>query len=180
MRIAVSGTHFSGKSTLIKALLKQLPGYVSVEEPYYLLEEEGYECPHPPSVEDFEEQMKRSVLAIKESKKNTIFDRCPLDCLAYAMTIAEISPLEDEVDIEIWTEMMQEAIALLDLIVYVPIEKRVLVPEDQDFELRDGMDATLQELILEDSLEILDGIEIIEVTGSLENRAKIVLSHLKG
>lgn len=43
MRIAVSGTHFSGKSTLIASLLKQLPQYAAVEEPYILLEEQRYE-----------------------------------------------------------------------------------------------------------------------------------------
>lgn len=59
MRIAISGTHFSGKSTLVSSLLKQLPSYVSVGEPYHLLEEEGYGFSDPPSVEDFEQQLNR-------------------------------------------------------------------------------------------------------------------------
>ena len=43
MRIAISGTHFSGKSTLVEALSEALPQYTIVEEPYYLLQEEGHE-----------------------------------------------------------------------------------------------------------------------------------------
>ena len=85
MRIAVSGTHFSGKSTLIASLIEQLPNYVSIDEPYLLLQEEGYEFSNPPSVVDFELQLKRSIRAIEESRDNTIFDRCPLDCVAYTL-----------------------------------------------------------------------------------------------
>lgn len=61
MRIAISGTHFSGKSTLIATLLKQFPNFTSVEEPYVLLEEQGYEFSNPPSIEDFEQQLEFSV-----------------------------------------------------------------------------------------------------------------------
>lgn len=49
MRIVISGTHFSGKSTLVEALPDALPQYTTIEEPYHLLQEEGYEfalsCP---------------------------------------------------------------------------------------------------------------------------------------
>jgi uridine kinase len=43
VRIAISGTHFSGKSTLVGGLSDALPTYSIVEEPYVLLAEEGYE-----------------------------------------------------------------------------------------------------------------------------------------
>lgn len=173
MRIAISGAHFSGKSTLIAALLKQLPDFTAVAEPYLLLEEEGYEFTHPPTLEDFEQQFNRSVTAIQESEKNTLFDRCPIDCLAYAMA------LEEPIEIEDWIERMQEAIELLDLIVFVPIEKRIPVPDSEDFVLRKDVDNLLQEILLENSLGILDAIEVLEVTGSLEKRVTMVQQSLK-
>jgi broad-specificity NMP kinase len=43
MRIGISGTHGTGKTTLAEALAARLPGYVTADEPYYLLEEEGCE-----------------------------------------------------------------------------------------------------------------------------------------
>jgi len=109
MRIAVSGTHFSGKSTLVASLLKYLPSYTGVDEPYFLLEQEGYEFSHPPLLEDFEEQLKRSILAINESQKDTIFDRCPLDCLAYMLALSK------NLDEKLWTEQIEAAIERLNL-----------------------------------------------------------------
>ena len=173
MRIAISGAHFSGKSTLIASLLKQLPGYTSVDEPYYLLEEEGYEFSNPPALEDFEQQLKRSITVIKESRDNTIFDRCPLDCLAYALALEE-----ESIDIEDSIQMMEEAIQFLDLIIFVPIEDRIPVPASEDLKLRRNVDENLQEMLLEDSLGILDKVEVLEVTGSLEKRVKMVKSKL--
>ena len=179
MRIAVSGAHCSGKSTLIASLLKGLPEYTSVNEPYFLLEEEGYEFSHPPSVEDFEQQLKRSIQEIKESRSNTIFDRCPLDFLAYALVMIKKSSFEDYLDREGWVEMMEEALECLDLIVFIPIEDRIPVPASEDLKLRMKVDEKLQEILLEDSLGLLDKIEVMEVMGSLEERVKTVKSRCK-
>jgi predicted ATPase len=175
MRVAVSGAHFSGKSTLIASLLKQLPNYVSVDEPYFLLEEDGYEFSNPPTLEDFEAQLKCSIRIIKESRDNTFFDRCPLDCLAYALAAAETSEV---IDIEGWIQRMEDAIQQLDLIVFVPIEKRIPVPESEDLELRMSVDEKLHEILLDDSLGILENVEVIEASGSLENRVRMVRARL--
>ncbi|MCH9630440.1 MAG: hypothetical protein S4CHLAM37_04400 [Chlamydiia bacterium] len=177
MRIAISGTHFSGKSSIVSSMVKQLPGYVSIDEPYYLLEEDGYVFPEPPTVEDFEQQMIRSVKTINESSENTIFDRCPLDPLAYALAMENTSPLEEPVDTNYWIDRMEDAMELIDLLVFVPIEDkdRILVPSSQDLKLRRYVDEKLYEFIVEDSLGILGDIEIIEVSGSIENRVKMLL-----
>jgi len=175
MRVAISGTHFSGKSTLITSLLKQLPHYVAVEEPYILLEEQGYEFSNPPALEDFELQFERSIRTILESKSCTIFDRCPLDLLAYALALGDL------VDIENWSLKMKDAIRLLDLIVYIPIENRdrIRVPASEDLELRRNVDENLQDMLLDDSLGILENTEILEIIGSLEKRVKMVISRLQ-
>jgi uridine kinase len=36
MRIGISGTHGTGKTTLAEALSARLPGHVTADEPYYL------------------------------------------------------------------------------------------------------------------------------------------------
>ncbi len=171
MRIAISGTHFSGKSTLIAALLKQFPNFTSIEEPYILLEEQGYEFSNPPSVVDFEQQLEFSIRSILESRDNTFFDRCPLDCLAYALALGEV-------DVDGWAQKMESAIQLLDLIVFLPIEDRIPIPASEDLKLRKKVDETLQDLLLDDSLGILEDVEILEVMGSLEKRMKMVKAKL--
>lgn len=180
MRIAISGTHFSGKSTLIAALAKQLPNYTSVEEPYRLLEEKGYEFSNPPSLEDFEEQFAYSITSIIQSSDNTLFDRCPLDFLAYAQAVAEDSWMEEDLYIARWVQEMEEAIRLLDLIIFVPIEERdrIRVPISEDMHLRKNVDEKLQALVLSDVLEILDGLEVLEVVGPLEKRVQRVIDYL--
>src|SRR5687767_9937679 len=96
MRIAVSGTHFSGKSTLVEELAAALPAYSTVEEPYYLLEEEGHEFADPPSVEDFELQLERSIASLKAREPDVIFDRCPADFLGYLLTHPDAEAFELE------------------------------------------------------------------------------------
>jgi len=86
MRIAISGTHFSGKSSLVQALSEALPQYTTVEEPYHLLQEEGYEFAELPAVEDFELQLERAIESLDETLPNVIFDRCPADILGYLLS----------------------------------------------------------------------------------------------
>jgi predicted dehydrogenase len=62
MRVGISGAHGTGKTTLAEALCARLPGHVVADEPYYLLEEEGYEFGFPPSPEDYRALLARSVL----------------------------------------------------------------------------------------------------------------------
>jgi AAA domain len=53
MRVGISGAHGTGKTTLAEALCARLPGHVAADEPYYLLEEQGYEFGLPPSPVDY-------------------------------------------------------------------------------------------------------------------------------
>ena len=61
MRVGISGTHGTGKTTLAGALCAHLPGHVMADEPYYLLEEEGHEFGFPPSLEDYRTLLARSL-----------------------------------------------------------------------------------------------------------------------
>src|SRR4051812_25174311 len=113
MRIAVSGTHFVGKSTLVEELSAALPEYSTVEEPYFLLEEEGHEFADPPSIEDFELQLERSITCLDERELNVIFDRCPADLLGYLLS----HPDADAFELDAWLPRVRSAIETLDLIV---------------------------------------------------------------
>ena len=173
MRVAFSGTHRTGKTTLIEAVHARLPGYDSVMEPYRLLEDEGYEFSDPPSGEDFQRQLLRSIEAIEASGRNTLFDRCPLDLVAYMQT------LEDERDIGEHLDAIRSCIEMLDLVVMVPIETpdRITVPSHEDKRLRRLVDRLIQGLLFDDP----HGLEVptLEVAGTIEQRMAQVMRRLE-
>jgi len=175
VRIAISGTHHSGKSTLVEELSAVLPGYLTVEEPYYLLAEEGHELAEMPSVEDFELQLERSIECLSGSEPDVIFDRCPIDMLGYLLA----HPDAEAFHLEKWLPRVQAAIDTLDLIVFLPVEERdrIALPPSQDAGFRLDVDQQLKEIFLDDSLDL--ELEVLEVTGSLDQRVEQVLSHLR-
>lgn len=67
MRIAVSGAHRTGKTTLVAELAAQRPGWTVIDEPYYLLEDEGHLFAERPNVDDFEQQLERAVRSLRDS-----------------------------------------------------------------------------------------------------------------
>lgn len=173
MRIAVTGTHRVGKSTLIEALSERLPGYRVIDEPYQLLEEEGHEFSDPPGIADFEVQLRRSLAMIDELPRDAIVDRCPLDFVAY------LRALDDEYDLEPWLEQLRDAMETFDRVVVVTIEApdRVVVSASEDRRLRSEVDAQIRSLVIEDALGI--GVEAIEVTGSIDTRADQVVRAMR-
>jgi hypothetical protein len=176
MRIAVSGAHRTGKSTLVEELGEVLPSYLTVDEPYHLLEEEGHEFREMPSLEDFELQLERSIECLVEGDGNRLFDRCPADILAYLLTHADA----DGFDVEHWLPRARTAMQRLDLVVFVPVENpdQVVVADPEDAELRRRVDEELREIVLEDRWGF--GVTALEVTGSPRERAGQVLTHMAG
>jgi len=176
MRIAVSGTHRSGKSSLIEALSTRLPRYALVDEPYHSMVEEGFEFNHPPSLEDFVAQLERSLEDMADDAGDVLFDRCPVDLLAYALVHADA----DGFDLEDWLPRVRETMETLDFVVFVPIEAqdRIRVARDEDPDAsRAAVDEKLRELLLDDALEL--GVEVLEVKGDVERRVRAVLKELQ-
>src|SRR5438067_390817 len=92
MHIAVSGTHFMGKSTLIDDFIKAHPEYKCEIEPYYKLQDEkSMELSLEPTLDSLLEQLDYSIEQLNKcaNKQNVIFDRCPIDFIAYSMYIAD-------------------------------------------------------------------------------------------
>jgi hypothetical protein len=175
MRIAISGTHFSGKSSLVQALSEALPQYATVEEPYNLLLEEGYEFAEFPSIEDFELQLERSIENLDEATPNVIIDRCPADILGYLLSHTDVEAfILDE-----WLPRIQTAIKKLDLVVFLSIEEpdRIVLPLSQDAVYRQRVDEKLREVILENIFDF--EVDVLEVSGSLQTRVERVLAHIR-
>ena len=168
MRIAVTGAHQTGKTTLVEELSMVLPSYKTMAEPYHQLEEEGYEFSEMPGVEDFEQQLKLSIKQVCDSSENIIFDRSPIDLLAY-LTSHDAAEMFDE---EEWLPGIRNAMDQLDLIVFVPIETPDVIDTrgDEFQELRRLVDETLRDILYDYHPNVT------EVTGTLPVRLQKVLS----
>jgi hypothetical protein len=174
MRIAFSGAHRVGKSTLLELVGEALPDHEHIAEPYHLLEEEGYEHSDPPSLEDFEAQLERSLDALADDDDAVLFDRCPADILAYLLSHED----SDSFEIDEWLPKVRAALKTLDLVVFVPIEEkdRIVLPAHEDAEHRLSVHETLREILVEDSLRFRRDVLVVE--GSPEARARRVMKRV--
>ena len=174
MRIAVSGSHRVGKTTLAEALAAALPHHELVPEPYELLADEGHVFGATPAVEDFELQLERSLQCLRESGTNVIFDRCPLDILSYLVTHRD----RDAFRLEDWLPDVELLVPRLELIVFVPIEAPDRVPVRRpEARLRADVDTVLHDLVVDDAYGL--GVDVVTVSGTTVARVQQVLSHLR-
>jgi AAA domain len=176
MRVGISGTHGTGKTTLAGALCAHLPGHVTADEPYYLLEEEGYEFGFPPSLEDYRALLARSLRSLSSPPPlpGVVFDRTPLDYLAYmAATGADPS---DEAS----AAALRPAFASLDLLVITLItpETEQVLPAADMSGLRSQMNDALLSLVHDDPLNAWEDIPVLELDGPLDGRLNAVLAAL--
>jgi len=176
LRIAISGAHRIGKTILIEELSRSLPTYAVVEEPYYLLEEEGHEFLEMPSLDDFELQLERSIELLGDGEDNQLFDRCPADFLGYLISHQDSHGF----DLRRWLPRVRSAMQRLDLIVFVPVEvpDRFSPSEVEESELRRRVDEALREIVLEDRWGF--GVEALAVAGTARERARQVLAYVAG
>jgi len=169
MRIAFTGSHRVGKTTLVEEIANNLPGYDLKHEPYLQLEEEGYLFSEMPTVEDYVEQFYFSVEQIENSENEVIFDRCPLDLLAYIHAVSKTK------NIQTLYQEMTAAMSQIDLLVFVPIETPdLIICQESDLpKLRHQVNDILQDWI--------GGLsnEVLEVSGTLEHRKKLILNKIK-
>jgi hypothetical protein len=186
MRIAVSGTHFIGKSTLIEDFIKRHPVYKCEIEPYYRLQnEKTMESSLEPSLDSFLEQLDCSIHQLNDnaSEPNIIFDRCPIDFVAYAMSVLN----QDSIDIndseisERFPEI-KEALYHLDLIIFLPISKKNSIEyTEENPAYRKAADRNFKKIYRDDICDIFPKYghpKIIEISGNRVERIKKLESYL--
>jgi hypothetical protein len=176
MRVGVSGAHGTGKTTLVQELCVHLPGHVPVDEPYFLLEDEGYEFGFPPSPDDYRAQLRCSLRLLRSAAPGVVFDRTPLDFLAYLAALG--ASVEDEAD----PSVLRSALACLDVLIVTPItpETERVLPRPDLPQLRETMNAALLDLLSSDPLEAWGDVPVIELSGPLDRRLQAVLPAVQG
>ena len=165
MRVAVSGTHGVGKSTLIDEFLRRHSEFVHEPEPYTVMVEDlGEEFSAEPSIDDFRRQLEFNIerLSHHAPGENVIYERCPVDFLDYMYAL-------DRKSVEALLEPVSEAMQHLDLIFYLPFDGT----SEQEFpKLQRAVDRRLSSIFRDDEFGIMSSTNaiIVEANGSTDHR----------
>jgi len=166
MRIAVSGTHCSGKTTLVEDFVSANPEYIHEPEPYEWLSELR-PFADDPDAHDFYRQLEFSVerLSVYGADANVIAERSPLDFLAYLLAL-DASDL-----IAPATELVDRGLEHVDLLVILPLNDvdGIPAPESENLELREAMNEHLPDLIAR-----IDHPRVIEIHGTRTARVAML------
>jgi hypothetical protein len=175
VRIVVSGTHASGKSTLVSDLALALRGYAQLPDPFELVD-------HANAVgaASFGQQLIVTAERLVDLPPgcDVVAERGPVDFLAYLAASADLGRGSVAPDLMASLRAVTaEAMGHVDLLVVLPLEPpdAIWVPDDEDPRLREAMDAHLLDLVEDDDLVGSVG-RIVEVTGPPELRLSRVVA----
>lgn len=171
MRIAISGTHGVGKSTLIDEFLRVHNDYAHEPEPYTVLVEDfGEDFAEEPGVDDFRRQLEFNIDRLQQHLpgERVIYERCPLDFLAYIAAL-------DARAAEALVQTVSDSLHHLDLIVYLPLDENNNADVDYS-KLQKAVDRRLSRIFREDEFSIISANHaiVIEAEGSTQQRLQTI------
>ena len=186
MRIAITGSHSLGKSTVVNQWVDRHPNYRREEEPYRAL------SLHGPYTIEFREASTRLQNGLQLyynigrvhryclATDNVIFDRAPVDYLAYSMyTAAQGLSDIDNCFVESMVPAVRESLDRLDILAFVPKSAEGPVKMEDDgirpvnHAYRDDVDAIFKQIYRESRFDLFpnpDGPRLIELVGPPEQR----------
>ena len=187
MRVAISGTHCSGKSTLIDAFLPAHPNFAHEPEPYVALQDEyGDTFAADPSADDFYQQLAFNIGRLRQYQPgdDVIYERCPVDFLAYLFALHDLRRATAAVRlIKASIGLAVNGLAFLDLIVFLPLNPAdgIEVSDSEDPALRRAVDRRLIRLLSDDDLDLFptDRPIIVEAQGSTDQRLRMLETALQ-
>ena len=186
MRIAVTGSHSLGKSTLVNDWVTRHPNFTREEEPYRALALYG---PYEILFRDESTRLHNGIqLYYNISRVNryavpaddVIFDRAPVDYLAYSQYTADTGCTDiDDAFVESMVPAVTESLDRLDILAFVPksdawpveMEEDGIRPVDHGY--RDAVDAIFKQIYWEGRYGVMQGANrprLIELVGPRETR----------
>jgi len=186
MRIAVSGSHSLGKSTIVNDWMAQHPGFLREEEPYRAL---GLYGPYEILFRDASTKLHNGIQLFYNISRihrygnfadDVIFDRAPVDYLAYSQYTANQGSTDiDDAFVESMVPAVRESLDHLDILAFVPrSEDWPVAMEDDgirpvDYAYRDEVDAIFKEIYREGRFQVFpekNSPLLVELCGSRETR----------
>ena len=157
MRIAIFGSHSLGKSTFVHDWCTATPPYIHEEEPYRALRE-WYEIEFRQKSTRFHNGIQlyynvSRVMRYARKTNDVIFDRAPVDYLAYSQYTANHGTTDiDDAFVESMVPAVREALERIDILIFLPItDKWQVAMEDDgirpvDHPYREEVDAVFKEI----------------------------------
>lgn len=186
MRIAVSGSHSLGKSTLVDDWVAHHPQFTREEEPYRAL---GLYGPYDILFRDESTRLHNGIQLYYSlsrvhryavSADDVIFDRAPVDYLAYSQYTADAGSTDiDDAFVTSMTSAVIESLDRLDIIAFVPtsdewpVEMEADGIRPTDYAYRDAVDAVFKQIYREGRYGVITGERgplVVELVGSREDR----------
>jgi len=190
VRFAVSGSHGTGKSTLIAAFLAKFPGYRHEPEAFEALADDveltSSEGPTPDGLEALLDHT-IAMLAGHPPGSSVVFERSPVDYVAYAAASRSWPAGAVERFLEGSLPDVRAAVRHLDLIVLLPVSSQGPPPRaDDDPRFRKRVDLALRRALIDDDHDLFgrpDAPRVVELAPSPERQlAELVqlVSQLEG
>jgi hypothetical protein len=171
MRIAISGSHCVGKSTLIELFLKRHPEYKHESEAYEVID---VVQSAEPSGEEFFNQLECHLRQIEKYRPgdDVIIERSSIDYLAYIKGLMLLN--RDACAGRLFNAgvaLVKDSLMCVDLIMFLSTRNLPTVTDDEDPSLRQVVNELLEELLLNDDLDLIsDRVRVVEASGSTEQR----------
>ena len=182
MRIAVSGSHCSGKTTLIDEFLRAHPDFAHEPEPYTrLVEDYGEEFSAEPCADDFRRQLEFNADRLRRypAGERVICERSPVDFLAYILALKDLN--REDVDsglVETALGTVLDAMRNLDLIVLLPLDDAdgIEMPDSEDPKLRTAVDSWLTSIFAGEEFGVVGSgcAKVVEARGTTAQRLKML------
>ncbi|MEB3332209.1 MAG: AAA family ATPase [Synechococcaceae cyanobacterium] len=184
MRIAISGTHSLGKSTMVWDWVHRHPRYTREEEPYRALCD-WYSLEFRQASTRLHNglQLLYNVSRVNRyhsSGADVIFDRAPVDYIAYSQYTANHGTTDiSDAFVESLVATVRDSLAQLDLLVFVPITDLAPVAMEDDgirpidLDYRDEVDSIFKDIYRHDRFQLMPECnppELIEIWGSRQER----------
>ena len=182
MRIAISGTHCSGKTTLADDFVAAHREYLHEPEPYeWLADAYGEALSDEPTPDDFFRQLELSVerLGSYGPGSRVVAERSPVDFLAYMLALSDLGRAgRDCEQVGSAAELVAVGVANVDLLVLLPLNRRdgIVVAEAEDAALRNAMNDRLVDIITAEEYALFGSgaLRIIEIQGKRDQRLRLL------
>jgi AAA domain-containing protein len=179
MRVAVSGSHGTGKSTLIAAFLERRPRYAYEPEAFETLGDDidltSTEGPTPEGLQMLLEYTTRAVM-LHGPGACVIYERSPVDYLAYAAASRDTWPKHVRARfIASHVPEVRASLRRLDLIALVPVSATgpVRARAQEGVRFRRRVDESLRRALIDDDYDLLGEVgspQVVELTAVPERQ----------
>ncbi|CCH80022.1 conserved hypothetical protein [Nostocoides japonicum T1-X7] len=166
MRIVVSGTHGTGKSTLVADFASHHAEYATLGDPFELVDA----ALEQPDSGAYYLQLEIAAARLLEASVDAdlIAERGPVDFLAYLTALHTLGRSRSSGVVDPWAwSLATQAMRSVDLLVVLPLDSTIWLSPEEDLELRDAMNDALLDLI--DDAEIISAHTRVEELSGTES-----------